>query len=484
MNNSNKHSISQIEPPLTAEKRTPLVEKSLGSEGGFPLVMLRSFEPPQKVLDFIDNETGEILTLNPSLKDKLCTYRTLRYDLLDASRDILFSFYGSNPPINDKGYEVHHRTTTCCRYRFAKAVKVLKSQNHSKAFYGGLNRCADAKTCPVCSGVINERKANEMRLAANQVEALGLHMSMITFTAPHVKSDTLDFILDGLNKANSSFWRGNPAKRFMEKFGIIGRVRSLEIRYGANGWHPHFHLVIFSKIPLPSTKYFNNDSSFKKKPLPIEQQSIDWRFVLSRWQNMTMKQGLSKPNHFGMDIKNGNETGNYITKFGSDGDIKKTSSGKQISWDLPDEMVKGNSKISKNSKSITPWDFLHNYTDKELSSSEKLNNKNLFLEYAKATKGMALIRWSNGLRSIFGLSKKELSDDEIINDEIDSAKTLCLIEPTEWRSILKSGDRTVLLELAENGNIQAIANYLNISVDDLKARNGSFVTNLIATQNT
>ena len=479
MNNSNKVINSQIKPPLAAEKRTPLAEKSLGGKGGSDLVMLRSYEPPPKVLDFIDTDTGEILTLNPSLKDKLSVYRQLRYDLLDASRSILYNFYGSNPPVNLRGYEIHHRTTTCCRYRFSKSVKLLMSQEHSKAFYGGLMRCADAKTCPVCSGVINERKANEMRVAANQVEALGLHMSMITFTTPHVRSDSLDYILTGLNNAHADFWRGNPAKRFIQKFGIVGRVRSLEVRHGSNGWHPHFHIVIFSKIPLPFTKYSHNSNKFKKQPLPVDMQSSDWRYVLSRWQNMSMKHGLSKPNLFGMDIKNGVETGNYITKFGSDGDIKKTRAGKDITWDLPDEMTKGNSKISKNSNSLSPWDFLHNFLDNELPANERKRYEALFIEYAKATKGLALIRWSRGLRSVFGLSKKEKSDEEIINDEIDSAKTLCLIEPTEWRNILDKGDRTLVLELAENGNIKAISNYLNVPVEDLKSRSGSFVTNLI-----
>lgn len=404
---------------------------------------------PPLVGEMVDRHTGEVISLKK--QSTAVDSRRERYRLLDASADVLSMFYGSDSSVKANGYKKQHRTCDCHRVTVSPTAQILKSEEHRKAFFAGVAQCASVWTCPVCAAKINERKANEMRLAASQREALGLEFSLLTFTAPHTASDPIDQLVKKMSDALSRWWRGAPAKRFKERYGIVGHIRSFEVRYGSNGWHPHFHIIVVSKSKLPET----TRSGFK--PVPIEQQNEDWAWMLSRWQEMTTRAGLDCPNEYGMDIQGGDQAGEYITKFGSDGDFVSTSSGDQVTWDMMDEMTKGNTKRGKTG-SLSPWDILRGIADTD-DDDERHRLRILFLFYARAMKGVSQVKWSRGLRSFFEL-EPEKSDEEIVSEQDDSAKLLCHLTTDEWRHLIKTKARATVLELAENGGSEAVARYL------------------------
>ena len=417
----------------------PKNEKALGNAAD-----LRT--PPKKYTrkskEFVDYSTGESI-IHGQLDDKTATNiaRSTRYQLQDTARKVLYGFHGENVPVNAKGYEVHHRTCTCTRFKTSTNVDIVKSNTNKKAFYSGLMTCANSRTCPVCSSKISERKANEMRTAFNQRKALGLKVSMLTFTAPHTAQDPIDQLVKKISDALKRFWNGEPAKRFKQRFGIKGHVRSFEIRYGSNGWHPHFHIIIFSKFALPD-----------------HQNHPDYEWVANRWKTMCLRSGLNKPNEYGTDISNGSKAGEYITKFGSDDEFLMTKTGKKVTWDMADEMTKGNLKTGRKN-SLTPWDILS--LIKESDDKEQVKKfKLLFLQYARAMENVTLIKWSRKLRDFFGLGKDK-SDQEIIKEEQDKADLLCQLTSYEWEYIIKNDYRVLVLELAENGGSQAIAKLLH-----------------------
>lgn len=410
--------------------------------------------PPLKVIDSIDKATGEIsFSSGETQSEKILDARKIRYDLQSISSNVLYGYHVKGAPVNSKGYEVHHRTCTCHVHRLDNKVSVLKSSNHNKTFFGGLMTCGNARTCPVCAAPINERKANEMRTAFNQREALGLKVSMLTFTAPHSAHDSIEDLTIKISNSLSAFWRGAPAKRFKEKYGIVGHIRSFEVRYGSNGWHPHFHILIFSKSELPVTRKDNYSVMDK------ELQDDSWQWILSRWQSMCVKSGLNLPNEYGMDIQNADHAGAYITKFGSDGDILETANGKKITWDMADEMTKGNAKVGAKG-SLSPWDILAQVRD-GVTKEDKDKAKLLFLSYARAMVGVSLVKWSRGLRSLFSLDEKEATDEEILSQQEDKADVLCFITAREWKYIHFNKLRPLILQLAESGGRLAVARFLH-----------------------
>jgi hypothetical protein len=396
----------------------------------------------------VDYSTGEIESVGvlPQIQ-AINLARKVRYELQDTARNILYGFHGSKVPVNAKGYEVHHRTCTCTRFRSGVTTQIVKSKTNGKAFYTGLMNCANSRTCPVCSAKISERKANEMRMAFNIARAEKLCISMLTLTAPHNSGDRIEDLKVKISDALQRIWRGSPAKKFKDRFGIIGNIRSFEVRHGDNGWHPHFHIIIFSKKPLPLTLRSPSGHLLKN-------QSDEWNNLLSRWKKACLSSGLDCPNDYGMDIQNGAFAGEYISKFGSDDEFLTTSTGKKVTWDMADEMTKGNTKTGrKGSKS--PWDLLSDSVEAK-TKEERTNNKLLFLFYARAMQGVNLIRWSKGLRNYFDLDA-DISDEEILKQEMDKADFLCHISPSEWEYVIKNNKRHILLELAENGGSEAVA---------------------------
>ncbi len=402
----------------------------------------------------VDSETGEVVYLGKlTKKESISQARFLRFKLQNQARKILYGFNGEKPQVNSKGYEVHHRTCTCTRFLVSDGATLLKANKATSHHFGGLMNCANSRTCPICAAKINEHKANEMRQAANLADEKGVKFSLLTFTAPHTASDSLDDLIKGVSGALSGFFRGAPAKRFKEKYGIIGYIRSFEIRYGSNGWHPHFHLLIVSRDQLPLTKRSPKTS----KPFSVEKQSLEWQWVLSRWQSMCIKHGLNMPNEYGLDIQNGGHAGQYITKFGSDGEILATQSGKSLTWDMADEVTKGHVKMGRKG-SLSPWDLLSGSIDSD-SDKQKGFYRSLFLDYARAVKGVTILKWSRGLRDFFGL-KKEETDEEIIENQDEKSVFSAKIPSKLWRLVLNNEQQALVIDLIDNGGVDALATFL------------------------
>lgn len=507
----------------------PVHRKSLGIATELPT-------PPLKMTGFhADFETGELIRKGKSPdKEIIEDLRSYRFALQEEASLLLYNYYEGGAPTYKKKvdgieriYEKHHRTCTCNRFLTGNTAQVLYSREHKKASIGGTMCCANSRTCLVCGQKINIRKANEMRQGFNEAIAQGLHVSMLTFTAPHNAGDSLVELIgsnleghcktivdsDGLRKAISDvsnvalgelddktntvldeilpkkkakakkkrvkktgilgalsdFWTGNSCTKFKKKYGILGNIRSFEVRYGVHGWHPHFHIIIFSEKPLPLTKRIKNTSYMQ----PEAKQDKAWLSILNRWRNLCVKNGLSEPSKYGMDIQQGGKADGYITKFGSDNELLETRDKKKITWDMADEMTKGNMKTGKKG-SLTPWDFLDIIKENEdlvISSGSGKNGdvilkritvndaKDKFLEYARAMYRVNLIKWSKYLRRDLGMNE-EKSDQEILEEEEASCDILCHLTPSEWRFIYFNRDKALLYQLAENGGRKAVALYI------------------------
>ena len=76
---------------------------------------------------------------------------------------------------------------------------------------------------------------------------------MLTLTFPHYLGDNLKALLSRLELALSRFFGARKAKAIFGQMGKIGHIKALEVTHGRNGWHPHFHLLIFTKQELPLT---------------------------------------------------------------------------------------------------------------------------------------------------------------------------------------------------------------------------------------
>lgn len=288
-------------------------------------------------------------------------------------------------------------------------VKVFRSNDHQTAHYSGLQTCSSVWACPVCAAKISERRRSELLHAMDKHQSAGGYVYLLTLTNPHDRTDSLGLMLKAQACAMSRLNGTKAAQKLWADIGCIGTVRAWEVTHGQNGWHPHFHILLFV------------------------QSSLDLDYYKARffavWFNCCRLAGLPEPSFsHGVRLDDGSKASNYVAKG---------------MWGLDREMTKGHMKKAKNG-GFSPFDLLRNYLyDRDKQSAA------LFIEYFKAFKGKRQLVWSKGLKSQFLV--QELNDSEVAARVDDDAFLLGRINIDEWRLIRRFNLRGELLELARHG---------------------------------
>lgn len=336
--------------------------------------------------------TGEILE-SAERTPKLA--RAERFALLAVARDIL----GKD-----------HRTGKCMARRLPKqSVKIWKDKAHGKAFYSGLRTCGALWTCPHCAAKISERRRVELVEGLAAAKTMGLEVKLLTLTIPHAIGDDVKVIVNQLLGAWSRCTNGRVAKKLHELLGLRGFIRSFEVTYGANGFHPHLHILLFLDKPW-------SNSSVQNAFCPI-------------WQNACRLAGLPIPSEaHGCRVDDGSKVSAYVSK-----------------WGLENEMTKSHTKRGKQG-GMTPWDFLR----ADLAGEENAPKfRGLFRAYAEAVKSKSQLYWSNGLRALLELGK-EVSDEELAAAQVEEASMLADLSVDQWRAIAHARAQAAVLDVAED----------------------------------
>lgn len=322
--------------------------------------------------------------------------RLERWALQSASREIL------------KG----ERVGICLRRPRSKvsSVNVYKSTLRDSFHYGNLMVCGSVWTCPVCASKITEKRRHELSGAFTKWQDQGGGVLLLTLTVPHYSHQSLRRVLDGISKARGLMLNRKPWKRLKTTLGIVGEIRATEVTHGANGWHPHFHVLIFTRAP------------FTKESLPVMET-----LILDQWQKACKSSLLPAPNKHGVSLEDGSKAASYASK-----------------WGLEHEMTKGHVKQGREG-GRTPFDLLRLYLA-EKSKEAAL----LFSEYAKAFKGKRQLVWSEGLREMLQLDR-EATDEELATAQDDDAHLFAEIPLNVWRLILQRDLRGHLLEVCRQG---------------------------------
>lgn len=286
-------------------------------------------------------------------------------------------------------------------------IQVLKGATTDRAFFGGLQVCSMPWTCPVCASKISERRRHEVAKAIRQAEALGLKVRLVTLTVPHGLGDDVAAIADKVTKAFTRLWQGKGGMQLREKLGLFGHIRALEVTYGANGFHPHLHVLMFYH--------------------PQQTTDAHWQVLPERWQTVAVRSGLPAPSlDRGCQIDDGQKAAQYVAKG---------------VWGLESEVTKGHVKKGKRG-SRTPFDLLRDYMkgDKQAGA--------IWRTYAEAFEGRRQLYWSNGLKKLLAIA--ELSDEEIAHKpEDEKALLLASISDEQWKLIYRGHNESAVLDLAE-----------------------------------
>lgn len=318
------------------------------------------------------------------------------------------------------------RTALCLRARIkgSEGVSVWKSDHHGTAHYGGLQTCGSVWSCPICAAKITERRRIEVQDAMCQHRAAGGAVQLLTLTTPHTRSDVLADLIAKQSTALQSFLRDRAVKTVFREMGYLGQIRAWEITHGrrgtGNGWHPHFHFLQFVTVTANAA------------------QLMDWKTRLYlRWDACCQRAGLGSPSFaHGIDLQDGRKADRYISK-----------------WGLEDELTRGHTKKGR-AGGETPFDLLRSV----LADGEDRQGAALFREFSECFRGKRQLSWSNGLKARF--CQAETTDEEIANQQEDTAQLLGMLTVQQWRDVLKVKARATVLELAAAGGWSSVSRFL------------------------
>lgn len=303
------------------------------------------------------------------------------------------------------------RVSKCLRNRISKdePVKAMYNPNRKKAHYSNIQRCGSVWSCPVCAQIISEKRKNEVKQAIDAHLATGGGVYLCTLTIPHYMGDNLKEMLGGLQGATKRLFSGTRrSKEVWASLGKVGHIKALELTYGANGWHPHFHIIIFTKkrllegTPITSLiECWQNACRLAKLPIPSLFNGLDWR---------------------GAD----NAVSDYLNK-----------------WGIEHEVTKSHLKRGKESR--TPWDMLRLSMIEDHPEAEKMEK--LFQEFALSFKGKRQLVWSRGLKAMYRIGEK--TDEELAEETEKSSIEIMDIHEMVWSLVLRYHRRSDLLHCIE-----------------------------------
>lgn len=301
-------------------------------------------------------------------------------------------------------------------------VRLMFSPSVHRAHYKNLMVCGSVWMCPICAAKISERRRSDLSSAIARTE---LNPVLVTFTLSHNRDDKLKNVVRDLTKSYANVREGKAWETFKRRENIVGSVRALEVTHGANGWHPHLHILYFVRGEV-------GEERIKK-------------FFWDRWHRSLLRNKRTATSAHGIDVRVArDDVGDYVTKFGHE-PIKTR-------WGVEHELTKSPAKIAR-AGGRSPLQLLADYAagDKQAGA--------LWKEYALTFKGQRQLVWSKGLRSLLGLGT-EKSDAEIAKETREDAVLLAALGLDVWRVVLGNDARGELLEVAHSGNADAVWQFL------------------------
>ncbi len=274
------------------------------------------------------------------------------------------------------------------------------------AHVSSVHRCGSSHSCPTCAPVVRRGRAKEIERGVGGHLAEGGGALLLTLTTRHQRRDALAPRLAVLSGALHSLLKGAGWTRRRDRFGFVGAIRALEITYGANGWHPHAHILLLFARPITEDERADLDA-----------------WVFARWRDIVAEAGFGiVTRDHGVDLRQvttDDGLSDYLTKV----------EGKGRSWSVGHELARAD--LKRGVDSMVPFELLA-----EFAATGDLGAARLWQEYEAATFGKQALRWSPGLKKRFGI--EDQADVELAASEgADETYFRWLIDAALWRAAMR-----------------------------------------------
>jgi len=323
----------------------------------------------------------------------------------------------------------------CGRCRYQESTVGL-AVGEGGAYFTGVVRCGSVWECPVCMHTISSRRSEEVRETVARHRATGGGAYMLTLTLPHDAGDELRAMRKHVTKAWSKVQAGEPYKRVRERIGLVGTIRALEVTHGPNGWHPHLHILVLTKVKCEDRATGEIDAAGRAY---VDFVYRRWADHVTRRNEITGKIYRAPTREHGVSFVVSHKD-EYISKLG-----------------LADEVTRGSwKKAAEFGGYRTPLQILHDHSRTAYGTPENKRAAALWGEYADAMVGAKQLTWSRGLRKLYEMGEEQ-TDLEIVEAETE-APAVHYISADVWDGKLKWNMELQLrlLYAADCGGIPAV----------------------------
>lgn len=136
-----------------------------------------------------------------------------------------------------------------CGHAIGKDVFMMKNLEHKSYSFLSVESCNNVWACPVCRSKVIKKRGESIKRA--NVDMPDMHTYHLVLTVPHNFKDKLKDLI-GTNKDKTGIvtalkgLRQSRAWRNMkDNYWYEGDVKAIEVTKGENGWHPHYHVVMY-----------------------------------------------------------------------------------------------------------------------------------------------------------------------------------------------------------------------------------------------
>lgn len=302
------------------------------------------------------------------------------------------------------------------------------------ARYTGLATCGKIHLCPVCSGRIRSARADQMQAYVEAWEMAGGGVVLMTLTLRHYQRHGLQDLVKLQHAAWSRAFGAKAGKmwvRLKKAFGIVGYARAWEVTHGANGWHPHWHVLVFVD-----------------KPWSTERAEEFRTAVYARWASGVKREGGYEPSlerGVRVDVPNGGDDSVAMARY-----LVKTNEG--VSWRLGAEVTRADAKKGRNGRR-TPFEILAATVDESRTEAQRAADVRLWHEYESASHGVRALWWSTKIRDELAKLTEvdERTDAEIAADVEEDAAPIAVVPSATWYGhiVTVPGRKLALVQAAE-----------------------------------
>jgi len=288
----------------------------------------------------------------------------------------------------------------------------------------GLAHCGSIWECPVCQMAIKSARSREVMSA---VEKHGRkRVAMLTLTVRHGIGHDLKHARDVVSNAWRATMMGAAFARFKDRLGLFGTIRALEVTHGANGWHPHLHILLFIDNEIPAEQLI--DVSDEDDPDKTHRRWIppELSWLIDRWRSKVaaIDPELTPSAEHGVTLSPVSGL-NYITKLGlelTDPGHKEGRRGNRSPLQIAHDFVEASARIQPGPGQTREEQLIR-------------RDAAIWRDYCAGMKGAKFLTWSRGLKRAFGIVER--SDAEIAHHEEEPTERVQVgrIERYAWQSI-------------------------------------------------